>query len=91
MRVSDFQSCTFNLESHLTLFFEAEQQLTPLSYLHLTDQAAVLSCGQEPLTLQNLNHDLELCAADLPLKIEYDHKKVTLFGFRRVDDQLYLH
>lgn len=91
MRVVDFHGCTFNLEPELSLFLEDKQQLLPLSFLHLSDQAVSLSVGEQPLTLAQLDYGLQFCQPNLPLTIEHSGKTRPLFGFRRVAQQLYLH
>ena len=91
MHVADFQACTFNLESNLSLFLEDNQQLLPLSFLHLSDSAVSLSVGEPPLTLAELDYGLQFCQPALLLTIEHDGKTKPVFGFRRVDQQLYLH
>lgn len=90
MRVGDFQSCTFNLENNLKLYLEDNGQLFALSFLHRFESQVNLIVGAEPLSLADTLYGLKFCQPDADLTIDNLGKIQPVFGFRRVQDQLYL-
>lgn len=90
MRVNDFQSSTFDLEANLEIFFENEAKVLPLSYLHRFESKTTISVGKKPLKLHELQYGLKFCSPDSILNIENEGALQTLFGFRRVQNSLFL-
>lgn len=89
MQVNDFISSTANLEPELELFLEVGSTPKPLSTIERLEDCVILVTGGTALRLKEIHSALSSVPLTAKIRLKDETDVAPLFGFRRVENQLY--